>query len=1276
MRLPPIPVHIAAPVRLALRVVVWTGIALYFALGFAILALRYFVLPGIETYRGDIEQALTAALRQPVAIRAIEAQWHGLTPGLRIHGLDIRDAEGRPSLSLEDIEADLSWATLWHFEPRFARLEIDAPSLDLRRDAQGRLFVAGLELPQDDGTEGGFSTWLLAQSRVVVRNATVTWHDEFRGAPPLALSRLNFDLRNRGSHHRFGITAEPPRELAARLDIRADLQGYTLEALASWTGEAYAELDYADLAGWRAWVDYPVELPRGSGGVRVWLALAKREVTGVTADLRIKDTAVRLGKGLPMLELVRMEGRLKAQMASGAFTFQAKKLALETDGGIRIAPTDVDIKWLAATGSKAARGEASANGLDLGALAAIAEHLPFEAEVRNQLDIYGPAGVVKGLRFSWTGESDNLKTYSLKAGFEDLGLNATSAMPGFAGFDGRVEANEAGGTLELTSRGAVLDLPTVFEHSKMALAQLDASADWSLGKQGLDLRLRSARFHNGDAAGEASGTYRKRDGNGPGEIDLSAKLTRASGDAVWRYMPLVVNRETRNWLKDSIVGGAATATLRLKGDLEKFPFSDGSGIFEVKGPFHGASLNYAPGWPGFEDVAGTLEFVRERMTIRASKGRLWGVQLADVKAQIADLGAADQELVITGTARGPTGDFLRFIETSPVGDRIDHFTADLETTGNGELNLRLNMPLLRIPDSRVDGRYRFADNSLVFDRDLPRLSDINGELHFTGDALEAKRVRATMLGEPIAVDVATEDGAVAVKATGGMTVAALRKQYGHPVFEHLSGGAPWNGSIRVRKRVAEVRIESSLQGLTSSLPAPFNKTAADTMPFVFERTSASGGDGDQLKVGLGETARAQVVRRAERGKMAVAQGLVSIARPDARMPARGIRLAAQSKRLDVDFWRRLADVSADNGASAPPISDVDLRADEVKAYGRTINGLQLSGVLDGGIWKMNVQSREAAGRVEWTGQGAGRLSARLSRLDIPEGTDNADEDATDSTEELPAIDLVVERFLFHGKEIGELWAEAENTDGVWNIRFDAKNEDGELDGKGRWKPTKPGSPAATNIEFRLSARSLEGLLRRYGYPGMVRRGRGALEGTLSWTGPPTSIDYETLGGKLSLGAENGQFNKLEPGVGRLLSVLSLQSLPRRITLDFRDIFSEGFAFDRIRGQLFVDRGIMRTDDLQIDGPAARVLMSGGVNLANETQDMKVRVQPALGEMLATSVLLINPTMGAAAWLMNKVFGNPLDKVFAFDYEVTGPWADPKVEKVAVQAPAAPAESRR
>ena len=198
----------------------------------------------------------------------------------------------------------------------------------------------------------------------------------------------------------------------------------------------------------------------------------------------------------------------------------------------------------------------------------------------------------------------------------------------------------------------------------------------------------------------------------------------------------------------------------------------------------------------------------------------------------------------------------------------------------------------------------------------------------------------------------------------------------------------------------------------------------------------------------------------------------------------------------------------------------------------------------------------------------------------------------------------------------------------------------------------------------LNAKNIEKLLTRLGYLDTMRRGHATLEGNLSWNGAPFALDYPSLSGKLNVDASNGQFNKLEPGVGRLLGILSLQSLPRRITLDFRDIFSEGFAFDSITGQVNLNRGVMDTQNLLIQGPAAKVMMSGSVSLPQETQNLKVRVQPSIGDSLAVGAMLANPAAGALVWLTQKLLRDPIDQAFAFEYAVTGTWVDPKVTKLA------------
>ena len=225
----------------------------------------------------------------------------------------------------------------------------------------------------------------------------------------------------------------------------------------------------------------------------------------------------------------------------------------------------------------------------------------------------------------------------------------------------------------------------------------------------------------------------------------------------------------------------------------------------------------------------------------------------------------------------------------------------------------------------------------------------------------------------------------------------------------------------------------------------------------------------------------------------------------------------------------------------------------------------------------------------------------------------------------------------------------------------------------------PGSAGErTTLEVKAAAQDVGKYLARFGYPDIVANGTAGLEGALAWAGPLARIDYPSLAGNLTLKAETGQFLKMEPGMGKLLGVLSLQSLPRRLTLDFRDVFSEGFAFDSIAGSAKIVKGVASTEGLAMAGPMASVAIAGTADLARETQDLTVRVVPVVGDSvaIAASLALLNPIIGAGAFLAQRLLKDPLGQMLAFEYHVTGTWEDPKVIKTRdPQSPAgkAPAE---
>lgn len=1270
----------------------------YFAFALLILALRYAVLPQIENFRPNIEQLLSESINRPVSIRGIDAYWVGLRPALSLGGFEVRDQHQRSALMLDRVEAELAWDSLLFMQLRLARLEILGPNLVLRRDPDGKLFVAGLEIDTAPTGDRGFPDWLLAQHRVIVRDASVSWIDERRGAAPLTLKRLNFELDNNGRRHRFGFTAEPPADLAARLDIRGDFKGRTIDSPDTWQGDAYAELDYADLGAWRQWIDYPLELPQGHGALRLWLGAAQGQLKAVTADVRLANVRLRLRPDLPELDLLKLDGRLFGRRIGLGIEAGLRGMSLAMRDGLAIKSTDLKVAWQPGEKKRPAQGSASANNLDLGALVQLAGYLPIEPTLGARIATQSPTGVISNLDLSWVGDGESLQRWNLKGKFDRLGLSAFENRPGLAGFSGRIEGNSEGGHLALDSQHAWLDLPAVFSEPRIELDQLTAEIDWRhdpKDQRGLEVFLRQAQFQNRDASGDASGRWRAL-AQGPGEIDLSARVTRARGDAVWRYLPKVIGQNTRNWVRDAIVDGEATeASLVLSGDLRNFPFRDRKeGRFAIKSKAHGVVLKYAESWPRIENIDGDLLFEAAHMVVNAKSGQTAGVGLREVRAEIPDIERMDEILNIKGKAHGATANFLNFIEASPVGEQIDHFTEDMRAEGNGELSLALTLPLRRLTQTRVNGTYRFDGNRLTVDPDLPPLGEVRGQVNFSADHLEAKGVRAMLLGAPMTADIRTlGDGNVQVNAAGDFTVAALRRQFDLPLFDHLSGGAKWTGTVRVRKKTAEVGITSNLVGLSSSLPPPFNKTAGDALALRFERkpptpagrkvgaggTAAAvappGVPRDQLGLTLGTVLRLQLERRHDVRPAAITRGLLLLGGADGNLPERGIQVAAKLPRADVDFWRRNLKANA-NGATAPdtaakspalPAIRFDLRADEFLLFGKTLRETRISGTRQDDLTRFEFKSRDLTGNFEWNETGAGKLSGKIAQLAINEAATAPAElnaRASEVGNTMPALDLKIDRLQLKGHEFGSVALAAENREGIWHATIDLHNDDSTLKGDASWRPDAgEAARAETRLDFRLDAKSIEKLLGRLGYPEAVRRGTAKLSGQLAWQGSPFSIDYPSLGGTMTVDAMNGQFNKLEPGVGRLLGILSLQSLPRRITLDFRDIFSEGFAFSRISGQLSVAKGLMKTRELEVNGPSARVLMSGEVNLVNETQNLMVRVQPAVGETLAVGAMIANPLYGAVAWAAQKLFKDPLDRAFAFEYAVTGSWSDPKVDKI-------------
>ncbi len=1280
----------------------WT---LFFAFALLVLALRYVILPGVEDRRADVEAALSKASGLTVKIGSISAGWQGLHPDLDLREVSVYDKAGRRALTLPLVSVTLSWTSIAFAELRLHELEIADADLDIRRDRNGVFSIGGLEM-KDDPQSGPVSDWILGQRRILIRDSRLRWNDEKRGAPELALSRVQLLAQNNGTRHRIALKATPPAQLASLLDIRADLYGQSLNDLKQWRGDIYTDLPSVDLAAWRAWVDYPADVRKGAGSLRAWLGFEGDRLARFTADVGLRNAEVRLGRDLEVMVLDDVSGRVGArELVTGGqgfgflrfgdkkvtgFEVTGRQVRLTTKQGVRLAPADFTMRTTAPRAAGATPGAATvpgeidlnANALDLEPIVKIVELLPLDAALRKVLADLDPRGVVNDFSIKWKGDFEKPVGYAVRGRFSNLSLNAYQKIPGFFNLTGSVDATEKGGSVYLASRDSAFLLPKVFEEAKLSLTSLDMQATWGWHTGQFEFKIDQLQFSNADAAGNATALYRAVPDT-PGYLDLTGRLTRGDVAAVHRYMPVTLSKNLREWIKGAAEAGRSSdVRFRHKGNIYDFPFTDTKkGEFQVAVKLEEGRLFYADSWPRVENMKGDLVFERDGMSFRsAAGGEMFGAKFGKVDLVLPHFDVPVPKLSIAGVVTGQTPEFLRFIAASPVDRYIDGFTRSMQATGAGKLDLKLMLPLGDLAKTTVAGQYQLTNNQITIDADLPQLSHVNGVIAFTEKVVDFRGIRGDAVGGAFTMAGGTRaDATLQVTAQGTYTVPGVGGWLQDPIFRSMSGGSSWRGSVTVNARGGEVVVESNLAGVAIDLPVPLGKRAADPMPLRFVKTPGAAVGEDEWNVSLGRVVTARVQRRADKEVMRVVRAAAGINEALPALPPTGLAVAASAPSIDVDDWRKRAlETRPSGGADAsvaglPAPWQFQIRTERLTAYGNQLNQVRLNLVQEPASWAATLASAEANGSLAFrpaSGNNQGRFLARMRNLTIPTHAAKADDTLLDRVaQEMPGVDVSVEEFQVGEKRLGKLEFVANNVAREWRIqKVSLANPDGTLTGTGAWRPAAaPGARRQIGLVFNLEVADAGKLLERLGFKDTVKAGAGKIEGNIGWDGAPLSIDYASLRGDIAINIEKGQFLKAEPGVGKLLGIMSLQALPRRLALDFRDVFSEGFAFDRVSASSKIERGILSTRDFRMTSVSAAVLMEGETDLARETQALKVTVLPDLSGGMTSVIGLItgaiNPAGALIAYLAQRVLKDPISKAFSFEYAVTGNWADPQVARV-------------
>ncbi len=1274
------------------RVALALSLLLALAVAGVILTLRYSVLPNIEHYHKDITHAVGNAIGLAVEIGRIEADWHGIGPHLRLLDIHILDKQQRSILALQRVDVVVSWMSLLTGELRLASVEIEQPNLMIKRDVHGVLHISGVQMG-GASADNNFANMLLNQSRIVVRGAQISWRDEKQAAPLLVFDQVNLIIENGWNYHRFALRATPPAALSTQLDVRGDFYGKSFDNLSGWSGEIFTQLDYADLAAWKPWLALPSAFKQGRGALRGWLEVEEGKISRVTTDLALVEVQTRLAENLPQLDIRVLSGRLGWRDVPLGLEVSLENFSFKLFNGFVLKPTDVFVSLSNLQGIESSSGEIRANLIELDGLAQMMKYVPLDRQFKNKYAEFSPQGIVENMQVKWQADAGKQLHYTVKGRFDGLSLQRVGKLPGFSGLSGEVDGNESSGYLSINSKKLLLDAPQ-FMPEPLAFDTIVAQSSWKEKSGEFEVKLWNLAVANADIVGTAYGSYQTL-ADSPGKLDLNVHLTHVSVPHAARYIPLfAIETDVRSWINTAFLDGQSNNfTLRLKGDLNDFPFVDNKkGIFKIHARAKGVALEYAPAWPRIDNTNVDFLMQGKELLVTTAVAMTDGVRLKNVRVAIPDMLSEDLMVKIQGEAEADNARALAYIQASPVRGYLDGFTDDFTARGKGKLHLKIDIPMLGSQQVKVAGTYRFTNSEIEYGKYLPTIRRVNGDLLFTESGVSAKNIVAQILGGPAKLVIESgEGGAMNANLSGRANFSALHEINPHPAWKKLSGKPEWNVDIALQNKLVRVLLNSTLSGFQSDLPAPFYRRADETASLRVEIKDLSASR-DAWIMQYGSLLNVNVLRKKDnKGVWSVDRGIINFGNATQKSNRDGVWVTGTVPQVSLEGWSVLdgvvvGDGDADASFTGGSLAGADLLIQKLSGYGNNVNDLQIKAISRNDVLKVQLAAREVNGELSWQSEKNGKLVAKLKNLDLEFSeaksapntqveTNSKSKSKVDaqagvsakiknvSNIDFPDLDLTVEKLSLKGRQLGkfELQARQQEQDFlIDHVRL--INPDGVLHVDGKWNGQEDNIQTQLNVKFDLG--NAGNMLSRTGFPNSVKNGSGKLEGNFNWPGAPWMYRNAKLNGQLNMDMRKGQFMQIDPGIGKVLSILSLQALPKRITLDFDDVFSKGFEFDSIIGSADLRLGVLNTDNLKIDGSSAKATMKGQINLVNETQDLKVRIVPAVGNSVALiAAMVVAPVVVAGVFLASKLLGDPLGQLAAFEYNISGSWIDPKVEKI-------------
>jgi len=1220
----------------------WTVIAVTLVVFALLMSLLRYSLPYLNEKKHLLEDYAMTHYGVNLAIDRIDAQWQGSGPALVLHDVKLtQDTRSPIELSIENINVKIKfWDSVLTGQLRSQNFDLEG--LNLNVNVQ-QIETSNNSFPIVDALENLFLEQLQLFS---ITNSTVSI------ITTNTIESVNIDALtwiNKGDRHQ----GQGRLRVA---EIQSNSASFIINLLSvddQINGMFYAKADSLDVSPWfNEFSELKSQLKEGRGNLEIWAKIEDRKVDKING--KINPSLFIWDDNGSIYETSVDAGTFVAQPTADEWLININNLSLTVMGKQSVT------NWRASVDKLNNVRLNLRDNVDISPLIAFSKVI--NPALGAHIETLQPTAILNNMQMAYNANTGIRAILNIS----DVGWQQTQTVPSLSGLNLDMFVHDQKIFARLSSDQLTLNADNLFavQHQldfvNVPLDFYRSDGGWFVKSQGAKLSL--------------SGWSLQTDFL----YDTHSSFLSASG-----YTNSLPTQDIKNYLPQSILGDGAIGFLNRaftangevanakflwQGAVNQFPFNHNQGVFQAQVDIQAADFIFSSQWPNISNMDIRLDFQNNNLSMVAPSGKLLDVALTNVKAHIPMLSSAT-DLIIEAEVTSQGDAVQQLMLQSSLADTLGKtLSKDVLVSQNIDAELSLYVPLDDPVSTSVSGLVNFNNNLIHVPSLRLDLEQVVGQLRFTNDKLRSTNVSAQILGQPTKLDfnsAQVEDKyRLDVIVNGNWDSSKSASLIGEELAELVSGSFKFNAAINATLQKNEfdyaATFYSDLRGTRTHLPSPFDKVTEQAKPL---KLSANGNQqASNISLSIDDDIQFDGILPHKEKQFSRAH--LALGETDFMGLGVGFSISADLPNVDLNLWyQTISAISASTGSSDNAIfplpQRIFLETNALMLAGQTLNNADLTVKREDNGWLIDVSAEQAKAEVivynKWIEKGID-IDADFIRLEeyVSRSVNGHKEIVPQS---LPPIKFKCRQCNLFGNNFGQVKFESyPNDDGLRldSIKFDGPH--GKLDATGQWH--KRNGDHYTFIDGDLDSDDFGGLLKDFKFDSGIKDSEAEIDFTFTWKDSPMDFSFKHLDGELAWQLSDGYLTELSDKGSRIFTLLSLESLVRKLSLDFRDVFAKGFFYDDMRGTVQITEGKADTRDTSIDGGAGEMEIYGYTDLVTRELNYNVNFTPNVtGNLPVLVYFMVNPPTAIAALALDQVLTST--KVISnVNYSITGTLDEP------------------